>query len=78
MEMMNIAIEGASDYKGMMKKIQDDIDNQRALLLQAGFTCRDVDETALPNSDRNPGENRARMKRERRDAKARTAAQRCK
>lgn len=71
MEMMNKAIEDARDFRGLMEKIQTD--EKR---LQQQFTQGAEDDArcyvVLP--DRQPGENRAahraRLKRERRDAKS--------
>ena len=70
MEMMNRAIEDASDFKNLLEKIQHG--NQRLmdeLHREQAVGPKDV----VFGGDRQPGENRemyrARMKRERRDAK---------
>ena len=76
MRAMSEAIEGARDFQGMMEKIEAGAARQaNALRMQAAMQGGTPDErrfTAMP--DRQPGENRAahraRLKRERREAKA--------
>lgn len=80
MEMMNRAIEAASDFNGMMRKIERSTDALRLELeqlhTQSEAPAQDDDERRyyVVNA-RQPGENRAahraRMKRERREVKAR-------
>lgn len=82
MEMMNRAIEDAADFRGMMGKIEADA-AQRAGLLRLALESRgsepdrgeSVEHNPLPeHMQRQRGENRAmhraRLKRERRSAKA--------
>lgn len=76
MEIMNRAIEDAADFRGMMGKIQA-VAAQEAMkrrLMQA--TTEGIPITVTVGApERQPGENRAehraRLKRERREAKAR-------
>ncbi len=83
MEMMNRAIEDAADFRGMMGKIEADAARQaNALRLRAamqGDYVADRGESvqgnpAAPELQRQPGENRAehraRLKRQRREAKS--------
>jgi hypothetical protein len=78
MEMMNRAIEAASDFNGMMRKIERGTDALRLELQQlqthGEATEQEADERRYyVVNDRQPGENRAahraRLKRERREAK---------
>ena len=79
MEMMNRAIEAASDFNGMMRKIERSTDALRMELeqLQRGeLPEQEAEERRYyVVNDRQPGENRAahraRLKRERREAKTR-------
>lgn len=77
MEMMNRAIEDAADFRGMMGKIENEATlRMQQLLAQAGSpSVQDGERRYLVVSTREPGENRAahraRLKRERREAKAR-------
>lgn len=81
MKMMNRAIEAASDFNGMMRKIERNTDALRMELeqLQRGeFPEQEADERRYHVvNDRHPGENRAahraRLKRERREAKKASA-----
>jgi len=78
MEMINRAIEDASDFRGMMGKIERNTDALRRELeqLQRGeLPDQEADGRRYQVvNDRQPGENRAahraRLKRERREAKA--------
>ena len=78
MEMINRAIEDASDFRGMMGKIERNTDALRMELeqLQRGeLPDQEADGRRYQVvNDRQPGENRAahraRLKRERREAKA--------
>lgn len=78
MEMINRAIEDASDFRGMMRKIERNTDALRMELeqLQRGeLPDQEADGRRYQVvNDRQPGENRAahraRLKRERREAKA--------
>jgi len=82
MEMINRAIEDASDFRGMMGKIERNTDalrrelEQRYLSMQRGeLPDQEADGRRYQVvNDRQPGENRAahraRLKRERREAKA--------
>ena len=73
---MSEAIEGARDFRGMMDKIEADTARQANMLrLQSAMQDGTTDEprySMVPS--RQPGENRAahraRLKRERREAKA--------
>lgn len=71
MEMMNRAIEDARDFRGLMEKIKADAENMR----READAVRSVSEKNhyVLNTGRQPGENRAahraRLKRERREAK---------
>jgi hypothetical protein len=73
MEMMNRAIEGAADFGDFMKKLQQA--NERAIDDIQQLRERDpaTNEQEDSDGDRQPGENRemhrARLKRERRNAK---------
>ena len=76
MEMMNRAIEDAADFRGMMGKIQNDAQlRMQQVLMQSEAPTDSGDERRYAVfNDRLPGENRAahraRLKRERREAKA--------
>lgn len=75
MEMMNRAIEDAADFRGMMGKIQNDAQlRMQQVLMQNEAPAEEADDrrySVIPS--RQPGENRAahraRLKRERREAK---------
>ena len=78
MEMMNRAIEDAADFRGMMGKIERNTDALRLELEQLQKQGEapaqdDEDRRYYVVNDRQPGENRAehraRLKRERREAK---------
>lgn len=78
MEMMNRAIEDAADFRGMMGKIERNTDALRLeleqLQKQGEAPAQDDDDRRYyVVNDRQPGENRAahraRLKRERREAK---------
>ena len=79
MEMMNRAIEGVADYREMMGKIEASAAREQlAARLQAAMRDEPNDEPdershAIPlgrRSGENRAEHRARLKRERREAKA--------
>ena len=77
MEMMNRAIEDAADFRGMMGKIQIEahLRMQQLLVQPEALGQQDDERRYYVVNDRQPGENRAahraRLKRERREAKTR-------
>lgn len=73
MEMMNRAIEGAADFGDFMNKLQQVHERAREDIQQLHERDSTPHEQEDLDSDRHPGENRemhrARLKRERRNAK---------
>ena len=73
MEMMNRAIEDAADFGGFMQKLQQVRERAREEVQQLHARDSTPHEQGAFDSDRQPGENRemhrARLKRERRNAK---------